>query len=175
MELETERLVIRKAKESDAKALFSHYCGDLLASTYLARPPHDSVDVTLACIKKWRKNENKMDSNTMVLVVEDKRYQEAIGCLVIKFDGGIVEIHFGIAASLSGQGLATELCLAVVNKLSLDKLITKIWTYPHIENRASIKVLEKCGFEKKRILKNWLVFPNLSDAKQDCLEFVYCC
>ncbi len=44
----------------------------------------------------------------------------------------------------------------------------RIWTVCDLENIGSFKVLEKSGFMKEGILKEWLVLPALGQSPRDC-------
>jgi RimJ/RimL family protein N-acetyltransferase len=41
-----------------------------------------------------------------------------------------------------------------------------------LDNPASARVLEKCGFEREGILRNWAVYPALGDRATDNYSYV---
>lgn len=107
--------------------------------------------------------------NILVLAIEESATHVPIGCLVLIPESSHSEIHFGISRNYQGKGYATQAC-----KLGIEYLksigIEEIHTAPHIDHQASIRVLEKCGFKKQGVLKEYAVFPALSMFPQDCLS-----
>ena len=169
MKLEAQYVAIRHVEESDAVPLFDHYLGDEKACLYLNRQAHLSSTQTLQAITRWRSQYELAHPNILVLAIEESATQIPIGCLVLIPESNHSEIHFGISRSYQGKGYATQAC-----KLGIEYLksigIEQIHTAPHIYHQASIRVLEKCGFKKQGVLKEYAVFPALSANPQDCLS-----
>lgn len=59
---------------------------------------------------------------------------------------GAVEIGYGILAGFEGRGYATEAVSAIVQWAAEQPEVTRIEAETEIENLASQRVLEKCGF-----------------------------
>ncbi|EJX1090251.1 TPA: N-acetyltransferase [Vibrio vulnificus] len=172
MEVESDRLSIRWPEISDAWPLFQGYFSDVAASKFLGRAAHPNPEVTLRSIELWRSFRYDAQADMRVLSVVLKASQQPIGIMVLKREGTAIEIHFGLNRTYSGQGYATEMCRAMANALQASGY-HKVWSYAHIEHAASLRVLEKAGFQPARRLRSWMVFPNLSNDKQDCLEMIY--
>ena len=51
--LETERLLLRRWKESDAEEAFAHWMNDPDVTKYLTWAPHGNIEVTQALLKMW--------------------------------------------------------------------------------------------------------------------------
>lgn len=51
--LETERLILRKFKLSDAEALYNNWANDGEVTKFLMWPTHYSLEVSEAVIKGW--------------------------------------------------------------------------------------------------------------------------
>ncbi len=60
---------------------------------------------------------------------------------------GRVEIGYGLAESVRGRGLGTELVLAMVEWLLDQPDVREVFARTERVNRASRRVLEKAGFE----------------------------
>lgn len=77
-----------------------------------------------------------------------KKDQACIGWGGLKYLGNTSKIEMGYRLDKSywGLGLATEISMAIIayakNKLKINQLVA----VTHLENTASQKVLEKCGF-----------------------------
>lgn len=59
---------------------------------------------------------------------------------------GVVEIGYGISMEFVGKGYATEAVSAIVQWAAGQPEVTRIEAETEIENLASQRVLEKCGF-----------------------------
>ncbi|WP_218760070.1 GNAT family N-acetyltransferase [Vibrio parahaemolyticus] len=165
MRVESQQVAIRHLKTTDAAPLFENYLGDEQGCRFLNRQAHQNVNQTLEAIERWRAQYDQKSPNLLVFTIEELTSQTPIGCLVQDSS----EIHFGISARYQVKGYATQACkLGVVYLQSLG--ITRIRTAPHIGNLASIRVLEKCGFISRGILKAHAVFPALGREVQDCMD-----
>jgi RimJ/RimL family protein N-acetyltransferase len=50
--------------------------------------------------------------------------------------------------------------------------LVMVHAHCHPDNRASVRVLEKCGFTLDRRLRSAHVFPNIDPRPQDVLSYV---
>ncbi|CAH1541680.1 GNAT family N-acetyltransferase [Vibrio owensii] len=169
MRREAQEIAIRYLEETDAVPLFENYLGDEQTCLYLNRQAHQSPIQTLQAIGRWRAQYELDHPNILVLAIEESATHVPIGCLVLIPESSHSEIHFGISRNYQGKGYVTQAC-----KLGIEYLksigVGEIHTAPHIDHQASIRVLEKCGFKKQGVLKEYAVFPALSDELQDCLD-----
>ncbi len=80
----------------------------------------------------------------------DKLNNEFVGCVGLKIFEGNVELAYGITPSYWGKGITVQLCRSVINHafnhLKLDNLKCFTW----VENKRSLKVMEKLGFQYER-------------------------
>lgn len=169
MRREAQDIAIRYLEETDAVPLFENYLGDEQTCLYLNRQAHQSPIQTLQAIGRWRAQCELDHPNILVLAIEESATHVPIGCLVLIPESSHSEIHFGISRNYQGKGYATQAC-----KLGIEYLksigVEEIHTAPHIDHHASIRVLEKCGFKKQGVLKEYAVFSALSPNPQDCLD-----
>ncbi|HAS6348555.1 GNAT family N-acetyltransferase [Vibrio sp. IRLE0018] len=172
MKFDSIRLIVRAPELWDAWTLYQEYFSDPHAAKYLGRLPHATPDVTLNSVRLWQSYLYDPNAKTLVLVIAEKATHRALGIMVLKLESDVAEIHFGISQCHSGKGFASEAC-AVVGGALKQQGYKKVWSYAHIEHTASLRVLEKAGFQPARRLRSWMVFPNLSNDKQDCLEMIY--
>lgn len=76
---------------------------------------------------------------------------DSVLCGSIGFKGppdeqGIVEIGYSVLPEFQGQGLATEMVAAIVQWAKNQPLVTRIEAETNIDNKASMRVLEKNNF-----------------------------
>ena len=149
--LETDRLILRRPRLSDASALFA-FLGDAKAMRYTTKLP-----TLRACRRHIAGHEcqrRKLGYGPWTII--DKRDGRVIGFGGLyddPFDPGWgSEISYRFAPSAWGQGFATELtnfCLTYArDHLSRSEIIA--FAHPH--NAESRRVLEKTGFKLQRFL-----------------------
>ncbi|HVT63271.1 MAG TPA: GNAT family protein [Legionellaceae bacterium] len=173
IQLTSPRLILRGGKKTDALSLFNNYCSSSYSSKFLTRLPHTSVEQTYLflnewCIAPWI-NESRRFAWIITLINSD----EAIGVFLVENNQDEAQIHYGISQKHERKGLMTEAGEAVITWLKNQKKIKKIWTECDIGNVGSIHLLEKWGFQNKKLLKDRLMIPSFScSEKRDCYLYV---
>ena len=82
------------------------------------------------------------------------------------------QVGYVVHEPFRGRGFATRAVEALVQRLEAEPGISRIWATCALDNPASARVLEKCGFEREGILKNWVVYPALGDRATDNYSYV---
>lgn len=144
--METERIILRPWRESDAASLFK-YASDPLVGPRAGWPPHKSVEESLNIIRNVFSGEG-------MWAVELKATGEAIGCAGflpsshsnLEIAVNEAEVGYWIARPYWNQGLCTEALRMVIDYCFNEKGFTALWGDYFPENPASGKVMEKCGF-----------------------------
>ena len=144
--IETERLILRPWRESDAGALFK-YASDPDVGPRAGWPPHRSVEESLELIRTVFSGEG-------MWAVELKETGEAIGCVGylpasasnLEIGEDQCEVGYWIAKTYWDKGICTEAMRAVVDYCFNVKGFSVLWGDYFPENPASGRVMEKCGF-----------------------------
>lgn len=145
--METQRLILRPWRETDAKALFK-YASDPDVGPRAGWSPHENVEESLAIIKT-------IFMNTTMWAVELKETHEAIGCVGylpaqfsnLEIPDNHAEVGYWIGKPYWGKGICTEAMKAVIDYCFNEKGYETLWGDFFPENPASGKVMEKCGFK----------------------------
>lgn len=148
MELQTQRLILRAWKESDAEALY-HYASNPNVGPIAGWAPHTSV-------------ENSREIIRSVLAVPEtyavvlKETGEAIGSIglipphcdpqALKRADSECEIGFWIGEPYWGQGLIPEAVTRLLCHAFENLQQTTVWCGYYDGNEKSRRVQEKCGF-----------------------------
>ena len=138
--LQTDRLLLRPFRLEDAAAVAA-YCGDWDVARMTARIPHpyaldDAID--------WIEGRVEGPPELRFCIEVEGAAAGAIG-LVDQGDG-VYELGYWIGRPFWGKGYATEAARAVV-RFAFEALGAIRLTSGHmLENPASGRVLEKCGF-----------------------------
>lgn len=158
--LETDRLILCAPTEADAEEIFQRYASDPEVTRYLGWPRHQSIDDTRGFLAfsaaewaRWPAGpyliRAKTDGNLLLgsTGLAFERDDEAMTGYVLARDAW-------------GQGFATEALQAMVELSQLLRL-RRLYAPVHSANRASARVLEKCGFTLDAGWSQPATFPNL--------------
>lgn len=164
--IETDRLLLRKYKITDADDIYSNWVRDLEVSRFWAWKPHENIEETKSLLLEWIENYNKTDNYHWVIVI--KELSEAIGYIYlndINDEEKSASIHYLISRRFWNQGIVTEACRAVLD-FSFNKIgITRIHTHHHIDNPTSGKVMKKAGMHY--IETKYKEIPNCAQISGD--------
>ena len=143
-EIKTARLLLRRFKPEDAKAMFETWANDERVTKYLTWTPHGTLDVTKYIIDLWIKDYEK--ENTYQRAIEfDGKLIGSIGCVETSAENEFGEIGYCIAYDFWGKGIVTEATKAVIDFLFKEVNLNRIIIEHAVKNPASGKVITKCG------------------------------
>ena len=145
-QIKTERLLLRPWRENDAPALFK-YASDPEVGPRAGWPPHQSEAESLEFIRTIFHGEGMW---AIVLLETD----EPIGCVGylpqeasnIPIGENEAEVGYWVGAPHWNKGICTEALHAVVEYCFCEKGFATLWGDYFIDNPASRRVMEKCGF-----------------------------
>ncbi len=173
VQITTDRLTLRRARNGDAALLFKDYCGDVECSRFLQRKPHETAGKTEAMLARWANTAWETEGASFTWVISLRETLEPIGLFLAIADGHRLEIHYGIAQRFWGQGLVAEAGVAALKHLQQSPGIQRIWTVCDIDNIGSRRVLEKLGMQYEGILRRWLVLPAFGTEARDCHAYAW--
>lgn len=154
--LETKRLLLRPYKEEDWSSVHAYAKLKDFAQYDVWGPntEEDSKKFVHDCIEK-SKLPNPYEYEFAIILKEEQMLIG--GCSLRKVCQNSQVANFGYAVNpdYQKQGIATEAALALL-KYSFEKLnVILVFALCHTENRASSKVMEKCGMYKAGTIKNY--------------------
>jgi len=82
------------------------------------------------------------------------------------------QVGYVVHEPLCGRGIATEALSALVARLESTPTISRVWATCALDNPASVRVLEKCGFQLEGVLKKWAIYPALGGGAFDNYSYV---
>ena len=149
MIIETERLILRPWKESDAESLFE-YARDPEVGPIAGWPVHTSVNDSLNIIK------NVLSANetyAVCLKIDNK----AIGSIGLispaqshtKASSTEIEVGYWIGVPYWGKGYIPEAVSALQQHAFNDLNYTAMWCGYYDGNEKSKRCQEKCGFKSR--------------------------
>lgn len=150
--LDTERLVLRRYRESDIDAMFE-IITDSRLSTYI-KFPNLSFDEELECIKKWIMEADV--SRNERWVIERKEDGVVVGNIdvnTVNKKHNYCNVGYTIRYDYWGNGYAAE-ALKVVSDYLLDSGYYLVECSCNERNKQSSKVMLKAGFKKDGYIAN---------------------
>ena len=144
--METERLILRKWKETDAESLFA-YAKDPDVGPIAGWPPHRSVKESLDVIRH-------VFCGAECYAICEKGNGEAIGAIELKLNGHTdmterddeCELGYWLGKPFWGRGYMPEAAREILRHGFEDLGMNTIWCGYYEGNRKSKRVQEKLGF-----------------------------
>jgi [ribosomal protein S5]-alanine N-acetyltransferase len=168
--IETSRLVLRKPTLEDASAVFTRYASDPEVTKYLSWPQHQSVEQTKEFLQFSDLEWTIWPAGPYL--IESRSDARLLGGTGLAFEApGVASTGYVFARDSWGQGYATEALEAIV-EIARGVHVRSLWAICHPDHRASVHVLEKCGFGLAGRAPAFAEFPNLlPPVRQDCLRY----
>lgn len=146
MPLETDRLILRHWKESDAESLYE-YAKDPEVGPIAGWPPHKSVSESLNVIRTVFVGDE-------CYAICEKGCDKAIGAIELKLNGHTdmtesddeCELGYWLGKPFWGRGYMPEAVKALLRRGFEELGITTIWCGYYDGNDKSKRVQEKAGF-----------------------------
>lgn len=167
----TERLLLRRARDDDAQALFNAYASDPQATRYLAWRTHETVEQTKEFLEQAQKTWT--DGGEFVWVLVPHESSEPVGALGAVPGPHGVEIGYVLGREWWGRGLMSEAIAEVMRWLQEQPVVYRIWAYCAVGHDRSARVLERSGMTYEGTLRRWVTLPNLADEPCDAKVFAW--
>jgi [ribosomal protein S5]-alanine N-acetyltransferase len=142
--IETDRLILRPFELSDAEAAFG-WRGDPVVVCFTPTGPDKSVEETRARLAIYIEHQKAHGFSKWLVLDRDSGV--AIGDSGLLVLPGWIDLGFRFAQPYWGKGLATEVASAWVRAAFDIFHLSRLGAFVHPENVASIRVLEKVGFQ----------------------------
>ncbi|MBH1942576.1 GNAT family N-acetyltransferase [Mobilitalea sibirica] len=146
MSIETDRLLLRRFLQSDAKSMFHNWTNDEDVCKYMRWPKHKNINETRDIIAGWINSYNKLSFYLWAITLKES--DELVGSIVlfvVNENDHSGDVGYCLGKRYWGKGIATEALKAVLNYAFFKINFNRIETYHSINNPASGKVMQKCG------------------------------
>lgn len=167
--IKTERLLLRKIKESDYKDMYVFTVKEEVAK-YVSWSVHKSVEETKALCKMWA-SEYSNNSRYNWAIVYDGRVIGSID--VVKIIDTTAIIGWQIDSTYWNKGIVTEAATAVRDYLFSEIGIEAIEAEYVKDNIGSGRVMQKIGM-KETPLKNSLTYQARHISQVDGIPIICC-
>lgn len=165
LELETQRLILRKPVPEDVLPIYQGYVRDPEVIRYLAFRGGQTLDDVEAFVKRavsgWEAG------TILTWAITLKPAATLIGMIDVRLESH-ANVGYVLAREYWNHGYMTEALRAVVRWAMEQPEIFRLWAVCDVENVASARVMEKAGMEREGTLRRWMILPNRSDLPRDC-------
>ena len=144
--LETERILLRPLKISDAEAVYNNWATDTDVTKYVRWNNHRSIDVTLEWLTSLENNIESDKSYDWGFLLKETGEVFGSGGVFYNDEHKMFEIGYVTMKKYLNKGLTTEAAKAIVDFAVNELKQTELYARHAKENIASGKVMEKCGF-----------------------------
>ena len=156
MKLETKRLLIRPVKKADCFDMFE-YTSDYEVAKLAGWSSHLTIGQTKKFINALRR---KKETHGIIFKEENK----LIGTVSLyknnfRRNHYTLELGYSLNRKYWGQGIIPEACQKVITYCFEDTICEVIMALSEPSNLNSIQVLEKCGFKKEGLLRDFTISP----------------
>lgn len=157
VELNTERLVLRKIQESDYEDIFKCWTSDYEVSKYVTWEPHKSSEQTKKLVNYWISDyDNKYTYRWLVVSKETGKVMGMIDVIDKNIQYMTAEVGYCFGSEYWGKGYATEALKEVIKYLHSENFPT-VYAQHFVSNIASGKVMKKAGMEYEATLKSRVI------------------
>ena len=169
LRLETPRLTIRDVRRSDAAS----FCFYMQQEAYWRDLPIDppTAASVLALVDRCLVDQEQLPRTGYLLAVTEKRSDDVIGEAILRIQSPRWrqgEIGWGISCRHTGQGLATEVGLALLH-LGFDTLqLHRLYAQCRLENRASRRIMSKLAMRPEGIIRENVLARGLWWSSAQC-------
>ena len=147
---ETNRLILRPFTGADAAGAFAWF-GDADVMRFIGGGADRTVDDTANRLSRYITHQERHGFSKWL--VQDKESGQAIGdagLLILDELEPIADLGFRLAKSQWGRGLATEAATAWLHTAFEELQLQQVSAFAHVDNMASLRVLEKIGFRMQK-------------------------
>lgn len=151
--IETDRLILRHMKLSDAKDMYD-YAQRSEVTRYLLWAPHESLEYTRSYLKQVERCYRQGTFHDFgVILKENNRLIGTCGFARIDEPNATAEAGYVLNPDYWGNGIATEALSAVIALGFEKKGFNRIESRYMVDNQASRRVMEKSGMTFEGVLR----------------------
>ena len=162
--LETERLLLRRWRESDAEEAFAHWMNNPEVTKYLTWAPHGDIGVTRALLKAWEAESGEPHIYHWAIVLKEGNV--LIGDIAVLRADEFQErgtIGYCMGKPWWGKGIMTEALKEVLHYCFEEVGFFRIDGEHAAGNVGSSRVMEKCGLAYEGTRRGYFRCPTTGE------------
>lgn len=154
IKIETERLLLRPFRETDALAMYKNWESDPKVTEFLRWKAYTNPEDVLEILHEWIESYASPDFYQWAIVL--KSINEPIGTIsVVEKNERLNMVHIGycIGSKWWNQGVTSEAFFAIIPFFFREVGVNRIEAQHDPNNPNSGKVMEKCGLKYEGTLR----------------------
>ena len=154
--IETERLLLREFRYSDAESMMRNWVSDDEVQWMYGEPSYKTKEEVISLLDEYvGRNQSGYYYRWAVIEKESEECIGQVAYFLVDSGNRFAEIEYCVGTSFQGKGYATEATKAVID-YGFDRIgLNKVQICVRPSNVASGKVIEKCGFKKDGVLRQY--------------------
>ena len=154
--LETNRLLLRKFKIEDAEDMYNNWASDREVTKYLSWKTHSNIEETKEILKSWIENYSKNDFYQWAIILKENN--QAIGSIGADKNDSIEMVNIGYCISRKywDKGITSEAFERIIKFFFEEVKLNRIESCHNEKNIYSGRVMLKCGLKKEGVLRDAL-------------------
>jgi ribosomal-protein-alanine N-acetyltransferase len=163
---------LRPPAIEDARALFDAYAFDPRVTKYMDWRPLQRISEIAERLAAFERD--TADGKCIGWVIRKLDENAPCGRVDLRLSGEEAEVGYVLSVSKWGQGIMTEALTAVLEFARRHLSLRRVSGTCDPENRASVRVFQKCGFKYVGHRESSLVRPNISNEPRGsaCFEML---
>jgi ribosomal-protein-alanine N-acetyltransferase len=171
--IQTQRLILREPRQTDAALLFDTYTQDAEVARYMVWRPHTELSETEGFIARCMQGWASGISRPYVLAFHGSKHIP-LGMLEARLQAHTIDIGYVLGRQHWGAGLMPEAIMALCELALALPDCFRIQATCDVENHASVRTLVKSGFVREGRLERHAVHPNRSAEPSACFMYARC-
>jgi len=153
-EIETDRLLLRKFKLSDAEEMYKNWANDDNVTRYITWPTHKDIEETRRVVEGYV-NDSARDNyyHWCIVLKETNEAVGSIGAFRLYDDLKLFEIGYCIGKKFWNKGITTEAMKALIKFFFEEVGVNRIEARHDVKHPASGRVMIKSGLKFEGILR----------------------
>ena len=161
-------VTLTAATKDDAEIIFNSWGKNHNNFIYLSAKPQHSIEDAKEYLQKHLSN-----PENLIFHIKDDETGKVMGMIKAVIEGHKAQIGYVVDESHWNRGIASKALMEIISILNSKEGISRIWATCAVDNPASRKVLEKCGFKNEAILKKWIIYPSQGSQAHDNYSYVW--
>jgi ribosomal-protein-alanine N-acetyltransferase len=152
--IETDRLILRKFRLSDAEEMYNNWARDDDVTRYITWPTHKNIEETKKVVAEYVNDSQRDDYYHWCIVLkETNEVVGSIGAFRLFEDLKLFEIGYSIGKRFWNKGITTEATKALIRFFFEEVGVNRVEARHDTKNPASGRVMAKAGMKFKGILR----------------------
>lgn len=155
VELETERLILRRYTREDAAAMYRNWASDGEVTKFLTWPTHPNPEITQMVIDDWISHYDQENYYHWAIIVKENGAEPIGDIAVVQLMDFIegAEIGYCISRNWWHQAVTSEALGAVMDYLFDVVGMNRVQACHDVNNPNSGGVMKKCGMKFEGMLR----------------------